>query len=68
MLESNEIKMILIDFLNHFDDLEFRNYLEEVEDYEMLENFCEGISIRIIEYNINKKKKDSDGNQNNIKY
>jgi len=68
MLESNEIKMILIDFINHYDDSGFRDYLEEVGDYEMLENFCEGISIRIIEYNIIKRKRDKDGNQNNIKY
>lgn len=61
MLESKEIKTILEEFLEKFDDPEFKKYLEEVEDYEMLENFCEGISIRIIEFNINKRKKSKDG-------
>lgn len=66
MLDPNEIRMIILDFLKNFEEQEFRNYIDEIEDYEMIENFCEGISIRIIEYKTNKRKNRINGDKNNI--
>jgi len=66
MLEPKEIKMILDDFLKKFENPEFIKFLEELDDYETVENFCEGMSLRIIEYTSNQNRKDRDGNKDNL--
>lgn len=64
MLEKQNIREILNEFLRNLEKTDFISFLIENEIYEEIEDFCEGLSIQLIEYK-SQESEDISGHKDN---